>query len=156
MDFEMTLEDPNAFSRPITFRADKILVADTEILETICENKDTPQHMKGVGGFRLTPDVPTRYAGAYQFDSGREAVITVDGPTLILKLSGQPTQTFTLAAESETVFVSTGFGERAEFAKDAGDAITGFTFTTGTGLGTGNRPASVQKAIRKGAAPGAR
>ena len=112
--------------------------------------------MKGVGGFRLTPDVLTRYAGAYQFDSGREAAITVDGPTLILKLGGQPAQTFTLAAESETMFVSTGFGERAEFVKDASGAIVGFTFTTGTGLGTGNRPASMQKAVRKGAAPSAR
>jgi len=44
----------------------------------------------------------------------------------------------------------------AEFAKDAGGAIAGFTFTTGTGLGTGNRPVSVQKAVRMGAAPGAR
>ena len=41
MDFQMTLEDPKAFTRPITLRADKTLVADTEILETICENEDT-------------------------------------------------------------------------------------------------------------------
>jgi hypothetical protein len=53
------------------------------------------------------------------------------------------------------MFVSTGFGERDEFAKDSGGAIAGFTFTTGTGLGTGNRPASVQRAVRKGAAPSA-
>jgi hypothetical protein len=155
MDFQMTLEDPKAFTRPITFRADKTLVADTEILETICENSDTPQHLKGVGLFRVSPEVLAKYAGTYQFGSGREAVITVDGPTLILKLGGQATQTFTLAAESEMMFVSTGFGERVEFVKDPGGAITGFTFTTGTGLGTGNRPASVQKAVRKGAAPSA-
>ena len=54
------------------------------------------------------------------------------------------------------MFVSTGFGERAEFVKDAGGAITGFTFTTGTGLGLGNRPVSVQKAVRSGASLGAR
>src|SRR5579864_2674063 len=41
MDFEMTLEDPKTFTRPITFRADKTLVADTEIMETVCENSDT-------------------------------------------------------------------------------------------------------------------
>src|SRR5579863_2723591 len=111
MDFEMILEDPKAFTKPIRFRADKTLVADTEILETICENKDTAEHMKGVGGFRMAPEALARYAGTYQFGSGREAVITVDGPTLILKLGGQTTQSFTLAAESETTFVSTGFGE---------------------------------------------
>src|SRR5262249_3302548 len=37
MDFEMTLEDPKTFTKPITFKADKTLVADTELLETICE-----------------------------------------------------------------------------------------------------------------------
>jgi hypothetical protein len=155
MDFQMTLEDPKTFTRPITFRADKTLVADTEILETICENKDTPQHLKGVGAFRLPPETLAKYAGTYQLGSGREAVITVDGPTLILKLSGPPAQTFTLAAESETMFVSAGFGERAEFARNAGGVITGFTFTTGTGLGTGNRPAGVQKGVRKDPSPGA-
>ena len=82
-------------------------------------------------------------------------MITIDGPTLILKIGSQRAQTFTMLPESETRFVATGFGERAEFDMDSNDAITGFTFTTGTGLGTGERPASVQKAVRKGAAPGA-
>src|ERR1700730_2908137 len=36
IDFEMTLDDPKTFTRPITLKADKTLVADTELLETIC------------------------------------------------------------------------------------------------------------------------
>jgi hypothetical protein len=156
MDFEMTLEDPKTFTRPITFRADKTLVADTEIMETICENEDTALHLKGVGGYRLTPEALAKYAGTYQVGPGRDAVITVDGPALILKLGSQQAQAFTMVPESETMFVATGFGERAEFDRDSGGAITGFTFTTGTGLGTGDRPASVQKAVRKGVAPGTR
>lgn len=151
MDFVMTLEDPKTFTRPITFRADKTLVADTEIMETICENADTPEHLKGLGAFRLTPEALAKYAGNYQFAAGRKALITVDGPTLLLKLGGQRTQTFTMLPESETMFVAAGFGERAEFDKDPSGAITGFTFITGTGLGTGDRPASVQKAVRTGA-----
>jgi hypothetical protein len=46
--------------------------------------------------------------------------------------------------------VSTGFGERVEFAKDSSGAVTGFTLTTGSGLGLGERPSSQQKAVRKG------
>ena len=83
-------------------------------------------------------------------------MVTVDGPTLILKLGSRQAQAFTMVPESETRFVATGFGERAEFDRDATGAITGFTFTTGTGLGTGERPASVQKAVRKEPAPAAR
>jgi len=156
MDFEMTLDDPKTFTRSITFRADKTLAADTEIMETICENRDTALHMKGVGGYRLTPEALAKYAGAYEFAPGREAVFTVDGPTLILKLGGQRAQTFTMLPESETTFVATGFGERARFDMDSSGAITGFTFITGTGSGLGDRPASMQKAVRTGAAPGAR
>ena len=83
-------------------------------------------------------------------------MFTVDGPTLILKLGGQRAQTFTMLPESETTFVATGFGERARFDMDSSGAITGFTFITGTGSGLGDRPASMQKAVRTGAAPGAR
>ena len=122
-------------------------------METICENRDTALHMKGVGGYRLTPEALAKYAGTYQFGPGQDAVITVDGPTLILKLGGQRAQTFTMLPESETRFVATGFGERAEFDRDARGAITGLTFTTGTGLGTGERPASAQKAVRQGVRP---
>jgi hypothetical protein len=153
MEFQMTLEDSKTFARPITFRADKTLVADTEIMETVCENRDTALHLKGVGGYRIPPEALIKYAGIYQFEPGRDAVITVDGPTLILKLGSQRAQTFTMVPESETRFVATGFGERAEFDRDSSGAITGFTFTTGTGLGTGERPVSTQKALRKGAAP---
>jgi hypothetical protein len=46
--------------------------------------------------------------------------------------------------------VSTGFGERVEFAKDSNGVVTGFTLTTGSGLGLGERPNSQQKAVRKG------
>src|SRR5437879_4850153 len=79
MDFEMTLEDPKAFTKPITFKADKTLVADTELLETICEYEQHATHLVGGNRFRLTPETLAKYAGPYEFAPGREAVITLDG-----------------------------------------------------------------------------
>jgi hypothetical protein len=149
MDFEMTLEDPKTFTKPITFKADKTLVADTDILETICEYEKPATHLQGTGGFRLSPAALAEYAGTYEIAPGREAVVTVDGETLILKLGGEA-DTHTLVAQSETTFVATLFGERVEFAKDSSGALTGFTLTTGSGLGLGTREPSVQKAVRKG------
>jgi hypothetical protein len=154
MDFEMTLDDPKTFTKPITFKADKTLVADTDILETICEYEKPATHLLGTGGFRLTPAALAKYAGTYEFAPGRETVVTVDGETLSLRLSAEDIHT--LVAQSETTFVSTGFGERVEFAKDSGGAITGLTLTTGSGLGLGTREPSVQKAVRKGPAPASR
>ena len=151
MDFEMTLEDPKAFTRPITFKADKTLVADTELLETICEYEQHAQHLVGGDRFRLTPEILARYAGAYEFAPGREAVITVDGELLVLHLSATG-EVEPLAAQSETKFVAALFGDQVEFVKDSSGAVTGFVLHTGTGTGLGNRALTEQKAVRKGGA----
>jgi hypothetical protein len=148
MDVEMTLEDPKTFTRPITFKADKTLEPDTDILERICEYEKPAEHLLGTGSFRLPPEALAKYAGTYEFGPGREAVIAVDGQTLALHLSAADTHI--LVAQSDTTFISTGFGERVEFAKDSSGAITGLTYTTGSGLGLGTREPSVQKALRKG------
>src|SRR5437870_4927399 len=149
MDFEMTLEDPKTFTRPITFRADKTLVADTELLETICEYAQHAQHLVGGSRFRLTPETLARYAGTYEFAPGREAVVTVDGELLVLHL-GATGEVEPLAAQSETSFVAALFGDQVEFVKDSSGAIIGFTLRTGTGTGLGDRALSEQKAVRKG------
>jgi hypothetical protein len=149
MDFEMTLEDPKTFTRPITFKADKTLEPDTELLETICEYARFAQHLVGGNGLRLTPESLARYAGTYEFASGRQAVVTVDGELLVLHLSASG-EVEPLAAQSETKFVAALFGDQVEFVKDSSGAITGFTLRTGTGSGLGDRPLSEQKAVRKG------
>jgi uncharacterized protein DUF3471 len=152
MDFEMTLEDPKTFSKPITFKADKTLVADTDLLETVCENERIAQHLVGGNGFRLTSEALAKYAGTYEVAPGREALITVDGESLVLKLS-RSGDIQTLAAQSESIFVGRGngtevlTGDKLEFARDASGAITGLTLHARRGE---------QTAVRKGAAPGAR
>jgi len=155
MDFEMTLEDPKAFTRPITFKADKTLVADTELLETICEYEAHARHLVGGDRFRLTPETLARYAGTYEIAPGREAVITVDGELLVLRLSASG-EVEPLAAQSETNFTAALFGDQVEFVKESSGAVTGFTLRTGTGTGLGNRALSEQKAVRKGPAPAGR
>jgi hypothetical protein len=149
IDFEMTLEDPKAFTKPITFKADKTLVADTEILETICEYEQFTRHLVGGNAFRLPPEALAKYAGTYEIAPGHEALVTVDGEALVLKLSATG-EVEPLVAQSETTFVSTLFGARVEFVKDSSGAVTGFTMRTGTGLGLGERAPSEQQAVRKG------
>ncbi len=149
MDFEMTLEDPKAFTKPITFKADKTLVADTELLETICEYEQHAQHLVGGNRFRLTPETLAKYAGTYEFAPGREAVVTVDGELLVLHLSASG-EVEPLAAQSETTFVAALFGDQVEFVKDSSGAVTSFTLRTGTGSGLGDRALSEQRAVRKG------
>jgi len=153
MDFEMTLADSKTFTRPITLKANKTLAADTELLETICENNDQiAQHLVGGNGFRVAPETLAKYAGTYQVAPGREAVITVDGESLALRLNPSG-DIQNLAAQSETTFVGRGngievlTGDQLEFVKDSSGAVTGLILHGRRGE---------QKAVRKTAALGAR
>src|SRR2546427_4954975 len=149
MDFEMTLEDPKTFTRPITFKADKTLVVDTDLLETVCEYEQHARHLVGGNRFRLGPEALTKYAGTYEFAPGREAVVTIDGELLVLRLTATG-EVEPLAPQSETSFTAAFFGDQVEFVKDSSGAVTGLTLRTGTGTGLGNRAPSEQKAVRKG------
>jgi hypothetical protein len=152
IDFEMTLDDPKTFTRPFTFKVEKTLVTDTELMETICENEQIAPHLMGGNGFRLAPETLARYAGTYEIAPGREAVVAVDGESLILHLSASGDRQI-LAAQSETMFEARGNGteslngDKVEFVKDSSGAVTGLTLHARRGE---------QKAVRKGDAPGAR
>src|SRR5437016_6553592 len=150
IDFEMTLEDPKTFTRPISFKADKTLVVDTEILETICEYEQHARHLVGGNRFRLTPEALAKYAGTYEFARGREAMVSGEGELLVLRLTGTG-EVEPLAPQSETSFIAALFGDQVEFVRDSSGAITGLTLRTGTGTGLGNRALSEQKAVRRGA-----
>jgi hypothetical protein len=152
MDFEMTFDDAKTFTRPITFRADKTLVADTELLETICENEQIAPHLIGGNGFRVTPELLGKYAGTYEVAPGREVLITIDGESLVLHLTPSG-DIQTLAPQSDALFVGRGngtellTGDQIEFLKDTSGVVTGLALHARRGD---------QKAVRKGTAPGAR
>src|SRR5438093_7176026 len=148
MDFEITVEDPKTFTRPITFKADKTLVVDTEILETICEYEQHARHLVGGNRFRLTPEALAKYAGTYEFAPGREAVVTVESEVLVLRLTATG-EAEPLAPQSETSFTAAFFGDQVEFIKDSYGAVPGIILRTGTGTGLGNRAPSEQTAVRK-------
>src|SRR5260370_40658446 len=117
----MTLQGPKTFPRPIALKADKTLEPDTDILERICEYEKPAEHLLGTGSFRLPQEALAKYAGTYEFGPGREAVVAVDGQTLALHLSAADTHV--LVAQSDTTFISTGFGEPVGFAKHSGRAL---------------------------------
>jgi hypothetical protein len=145
MDFEMTVEDTKTFTRPINFKAPKTLVADTELLETICENEQIAPHLVGGNGFKLSTENLAKYAGTYQIAAGREATVTVDGESLVLRLSPSG-DIQNLAPQSQNTFVGRGngtellTGDQIEFIKDSSGAVTGLTLHARRGE---------QKAVRK-------
>jgi hypothetical protein len=137
LEYEMTLEDPKAFTKPFTLRADKTLAPDIELLEDICENEQSRAHL--AGGVTLAPEVLSKYAGTYQLPSGREVVVAVAGAQLTVLDTANPADRL-FVARSETEFLSSLSQVVLEFVKDAQGAVTHF-IRVGAG--------STEKAVRK-------
>jgi hypothetical protein len=136
MDLEMTIDDPKTFTRPFSFRLDKTLVPDTDLLESVCENDRSVPHM--LGGTEITklaPGTLAKYTGNYEYAPGRPARISLDGDLLFLQEGANPLK-LPLAPKSETVFISRTNGDWLEFTADSRE----FTYHDGAGT---------RKAIRK-------
>jgi hypothetical protein len=126
IQLQVTLDDPETLTRPLTLALSMNYQADTEMLEAVCEDRDSP-HMVGKAneGVKLSAEVLAKYAGTYEL---REAPAGVSGsrPLTIslangrLYMGGLP-----LIPESVTRFEM--FGGGLEFSLDASGVVTGVT-----------------------------
>jgi hypothetical protein len=122
MDFEMTIDDPKVFTKPFTFKTERLLSPDTDLLEDVCENERDRPHLSGDSGIRLNPEVVARYAGVYELAPGRDVVVTVTGDLVFVQGLNEPR--LPLLVQSETHFMSTATPTGFEFVKDAQGKVT--------------------------------
>jgi hypothetical protein len=122
MDFEITIDDPNVFTRPFTIRTERLLAADTDLLEDVCENERDLQRMSGDTGVRLRPALLAGYAGTYELSPGREFVIAATGDLLFVQGLNEPK--LPLLAQSDTRFMSTATPSGFEFVRDPEGRVT--------------------------------
>jgi len=135
MDIEVTLSDPGAYTRPWTVPLRAELTADTELLETVCnESPSQREHWIGKASddlksqVHVAPDVLEKYVGTYEeldlWGPGphpRVINITVADGALFAELKGRgKTQ---LVAQSETRF-SGFFGLGITFVRDGQGKLT--------------------------------
>jgi len=129
LDIEVTLNDPAVYARPWTVALSAELTADTELLESVCN--ESTDHGLWVGKasdnkeseVKVAPEILAKYAGTYveldnwgQGPHPRIIEITVSGQTLVAELSGRgKTQ---LVAQSESTF-SGFFGWGIKFVTDS-------------------------------------
>jgi hypothetical protein len=131
MDFEMTIDDPKVFTKPFTFKTERLLSPDTDLLEDVCENERDGVRLSGDNGIRLSPELLATYAGAYDLGAGREAIIAVAGDMLFVQGLGEPK--LPLVAQSETQFMSTATPTGFEFVKNARGKVTHLIVRGATG-----------------------
>ena len=122
MDFEITIDDPKAFTRPFTIKTERLLAADTDLLEDVCENEQSLRRMSGDTGVRLSPTLLATYAGTYELAPGREFIIVATGDLLFVQGLNEPK--LPLLAQSDTRFMSTATPSGFEFVRDAQGRVT--------------------------------
>jgi hypothetical protein len=127
MDLEITIDDPKAFTRPFSLRADKTLDPDTDLLESVCEHDTSVPHMLGYTPAKLSPATLSSYTGIYEYAPGRQAVISLDNDLLFLQEGTNPLK-LPLAPDSETNFISRTNGDRIDFVRDSTGAVTRFIY----------------------------
>jgi hypothetical protein len=138
LEMEVTFDDPKTFAKPFTLRMDKTLTPDTEILEDVCDNERDSSHLES--GVKVAPEILAKYAGTYQFGTGRQVVVRAVGYRLSIEDSENPLDQL-FVARSETVFMSSVSQAAVEFFRDSEGAVTHFV-RKGTGKD--------EKAVRKG------
>ena len=140
MDFEITIDDPKAFTRPFTIKTERVLAPDTDLLEDVCENERDRALMSGDTGVRLRPELLATYAGIYELAPGREFTLTATGDLLFVQGLNEPK--LPLLVQSETEFLSTATPTGFVFVKDAQGKVLHVIV---------HGAAGDQKAVRKGA-----
>jgi hypothetical protein len=117
LDVAVTFQDPGAYSKAWTVPVRAQLAADTEMLESVCnENSDSGQeHWIGKvsdaekSRAQVAPEILAKYVGVYKggYIGGLRTVeVTFSGDTLFITLNGGPKQP--IFPQSETSFSGTG------------------------------------------------
>jgi hypothetical protein len=132
IQYQITFDDPETMTRPLTLRRVRNYQADTEMLESVCENEQDASHMvgKATKGIKLNPSVLAKYAGTYDLREGEQGVprqpITITLVSGQLYVGAQP-----LTPESETSFQWSY--NQVDFFQDAAGTVTGFMLMFGFG-----------------------
>lgn len=147
MDVDVTLEDPKTLDEPVTLPMEAEFVADTELLEYVCqENERSRQRLVGTAdddkknAVAVPAATLARYAGDYrlQIPDGPPRILTVyiRNGQLLMDLERGPTEMATVPV-SQTRFMAQGVS--VEFRPAADGTVSELTVSVVEGNLTGVR-----------------
>ena len=127
MQFQITYDDPETLTKPLSLSLAMNYAADTDMLENVCNEGNIDKvHMVGTGktGVQLSPAVLAKYVGRYEWREGSRNVAAFVGATQNVTLVNGELylNAIPLIPRSETKFDSTGAA--AEFVLDANGTVT--------------------------------
>jgi hypothetical protein len=127
MKFQITFDDPETLTKPLSLSLAVNYKADTDMLENVCNESNRDKvHMVGTAntGVQLRSAVLAKYVGRYGFRGGSRTVAGFMGMTQnVTLIDGQLyLNALPLIPKSETKFESTGAA--AEFFLDPKGSVT--------------------------------
>ena len=122
LDFEITIDDPTVFTKPFTIKTERVLAADTDLLEDYCENERSRAHFSIDTSIKVSPSVVAAYAGVYALGPGRDITVSVVDDLVFVRGLNEPK--VPLIPTSATVFMSTTTSAGFEFVKDKQGTVT--------------------------------
>lgn len=130
--YQITYEDPETLTRPVTVAVTLNYAPDTEMLETVCnEGEADTRRLSGVAEARvkLSPDALAKYAGTYTLRQGEATIVGFMGrvQTVAVVRGELYLNALPLIPQSETRFESTG--GNAEFFMDPKGSVTHLVLT---------------------------
>ena len=132
-EVQVTFDDPETMTRPLTLQRIRNYMADTDMLEQVCENERDAPHLVGKAdrGVKVSAAVLAKYAGTYQLREGEPGVPRQ--PITITLVNGQLYWgALPLIPQSETSFQWLD-GNQVDFSQDAAGTVTGFKGMFGFG-----------------------
>ena len=140
MWFQITYDDPKTLTRPLSVSLVVNYAPDTDMLETICEDRDSAHLVgKASAGVKIDTAVLAKYAGRYELRGEYPAIAGFFGRTQTLTvIDGQLfMNAIPLIPQSETMFDSAA--APVEFFMDSHGAVTHFVLTANDGEGRYDR-----------------
>ena len=123
IDMQVTVDDPKAYNRPWTLKVDLDLLADGELIEYICENEKSKEHLVGKrpeAEFKVSREILSQYVGKYDTAANPEGVtVELEGDRLVIDPGGMGK--VPLIALSENTFSMEG--NLIEFQKNSSGAV---------------------------------
>ena len=131
MQLEITFNDPKAYTRPWTIAVGVNFVADTVLLEYVCnENERDRDRLVGSiqdekkGEVRVSPDTLAKYVGTYRMGPLGDFRVSIDQGELMIELPGGGGQRAPLFAQSDKDFVFPTLGGHVEFVTGPQGTVT--------------------------------
>jgi hypothetical protein len=118
VDMQVTIEDSKAYKRPWTLNVGLDLMPDGELIEYICENQKSKEHLVGKRPeqeFKVSKEILSQYVGSY----GEGVTVELEGDHLLINPGGMGK--VPLVALSENTFSMEG--NLIEFQRDASGAV---------------------------------